>query len=82
MDYSLETTQTVLFDVSNLLHDLTKEMECHDVSKIEKEMFKDAKKESVVEWMIESVQSLKRCHDALKVSSQKIDLLKESVISL
>ena len=82
MDFSLGTTQSVLFDVSNLLYDLSQEMGLQDVGKINKEMFADAKKENVVEWMLESVQSLKRCHDALKASSQKIDSLKDSVISL
>ena len=40
------------------------------------------KKEITAVWLVEVIQELKRCHDALKASTGKVDQLKDNVISL
>ena len=43
---------------------------------------KRRKKEIIAVWLAEVIQDLKRCHDALKASTGKIDQLKDNVIIL
>lgn len=82
MEYSLGAAQNLIFDVSNILHELCEETSCTDVKQMKKEAFSIMKKEDLAECMYIVVQGLKRCTDVLKTTTAEVDKLKNTVISL